>query len=84
MRHMLKEKQRREQLKEAVEVAEDVQIEQRQVGDAESPEEGKKSESRPHTVSRERIERLKRAFRPTWLHEMINGPDKTTNSKKDK
>jgi hypothetical protein len=65
-------------------VAEDVQIVQKQVEDAKSQEEGKKSESRPHTVSRERIERLKKAFRPTWLHEMINGPDKSSNSKKDK
>lgn len=65
-------------------MAEDVQVEQKQVEGAMRPEEDKKSESRPHTVSRERIERLKRAFKPTWLHEMINGSDKGSNSKKDK
>ena len=56
-------------------MAEDVQVEQKQVEGAMRPEEDKKSESRPHTVSRERIERL---------HEMINGSDKGSNSKKDK
>ncbi len=65
-------------------MAEEVQLEQERVEDEKSPEENKKNESRPLNVSRERIERLKRAFRPTWLHDMINGPDKSSNSKKDK
>lgn len=34
-------------------------------------------------VTRERIERLKKAFRPNWLLDAINEPDKK-HSKKDK
>lgn len=65
-------------------MAEEVQLERQEAEDKKSPERDKKEESRSHAVSRERIERLKRAFRPTWLHEMISGPDKGSNSKKDK
>ena len=31
---------------------------------------------------RERIERLKKAFRPTWLFEQINGPEKNSTKKR--
>jgi hypothetical protein len=65
-------------------VTQQVQLEKKEAEDTKNPEQNGKDQSRSHSVSRERIERLKRAFRPTWLHEMINGPDKTSNSKKDK
>jgi hypothetical protein len=48
---------------------------------AEPEAENDKADFKPNEVSRERIERMKRAFRPTWLHEQINslgkasGPD---------
>jgi len=42
-----------------------------------------KRKSNP-AVTRERIERLKKAFRPNWLLDSINAPDKGPSSKKDK
>jgi hypothetical protein len=44
-----------------------------------------KEEDRPEVrgtdISPERIERMKRAFRPTWLHEQINSNGKSTGKK---
>jgi len=33
-------------------------------------------------VNKERIEKLKKAFRPTWLLDQLNGPEKTASRKK--
>lgn len=34
------------------------------------------------TVTKERIERLKKAFKPSWLIDMINSPDKNLSKNK--
>lgn len=65
-------------------MSEEVQLEQHKAEDRKIVERDRKNESRPKAVSRERIERLKRAFRSAWLLEMASGPDKGSNSKKDK
>jgi hypothetical protein len=47
------------------------------------------AEERPEVktpeISHERIERMKRAFKPTWLHDQINSVGKSpgSNGKKD-
>ena len=40
-----------------------------------------KPEGRPTEVPPERIERMKRAFRPTWLYDQINSAAKGPNKK---
>lgn len=39
-----------------------------------------KPEPKTPEVSPERIERMKRAFKPTWLHEQINSESKSPGS----
>jgi len=41
-----------------------------------------KPEERTADVSPERIERMKKAFRPTWIQEQINSTSKTPSTKK--
>jgi hypothetical protein len=43
--------------------------------------ENDKPEERGREVSPERIQRMKRAFRPTWLYEQINSPAKNSGKK---
>jgi hypothetical protein len=40
-----------------------------------------KPEEKPREVSPERIQRMKRAFRPTWLYEQINSAPKNSGKK---
>lgn len=42
-----------------------------------------KTEDKAAEISPERIERMKKAFRPTWLQEQINSVSKGSNGKKD-
>jgi hypothetical protein len=42
-----------------------------------------KPQERTPDISPERIERMKRAFRPTWLQDQINSNGKTPPTKKD-
>ena len=59
-----------------------VQVEREPIRALPKPDE--KSEVKTPEISPERIERMKRAFKPTWLHEQINAGEKTSggNGKK--
>jgi hypothetical protein len=46
-----------------------------------SQKEDDKPEVRTPDISPERIERMKKAFRPTWLYEQINSNGKAPNKK---
>ena len=48
-----------------------------------SAKEETKTEEKTPEISPERIERMKRAFRPTWLQDQINGVNKGSNGKKE-
>jgi len=63
-------------LKEAIKVPDQVLIEnndQQEVPGAEAEKEPPKKNA---AVTKERIERLKKAFKPSWLFDMINSIDK--------
>lgn len=62
-------------------MTEEVQLKQKEIDDKTVSERDDKSPSRSPTVNKERIERLKKAFRPSWLHEMINAPDNGSSGK---
>ncbi len=68
--------------KEATELVEKTQEVVEEVKETVSPKDGDRPETKAVEISPERIERMKKAFRPTWLHEQINSTGKTP-SKKD-
>ena len=48
-----------------------------------SPKTDVRPEVKPNEVPPERIERMKKAFRPTWLQEQINSAGKSSDGKKE-
>jgi hypothetical protein len=74
-------------LKEALPLAEKVQIEKETIIIEEKeemipPKTEEKPEEKSNEVPQERIERMKRAFRPTWIQDQINSNGKSSNGKK--
>ena len=73
-------------LKEALPLAEKVQIEKESIIEEKEemipPKTDEKPEEKPIEVPQERIERMKRAFRPTWIQDQINSNGKSSNGKK--
>ena len=66
-------------------MAEKIQIEKERIEEKEvmiPPKTEEKPEERPNDVPQERIERMKRAFRPTWLQDQINSNGKSSDGKK--
>ncbi len=69
-------------MKEAVEVANQVQLEQKETEYSSGSAEDVEQQEKTREVSKERIERMKRAFRPSWLQDIIDTPDKGNRKKK--
>ena len=69
-------------LKEAVEVADQVQLEHKETEDSSGSAEDVGRQEKTREVSKERIERMKKAFRPSWLHDIIDTPEKGNRKKK--
>jgi hypothetical protein len=69
-------------IKEATRLVERTQEVEKESKELVSQKEDDKPEAKTPDVSPERIERMKRAFRPTWLYEQINSNGKN-HSKKD-
>ena len=66
---------------EATKLVEKTQEIVEEVKEAVSSKDSDRPETKAIEISPERIERMKRAFRPTWLHDQINSTGKTSNKK---
>ncbi len=66
-------------------MAEKIEIESKEKETEEmvSPRTDVKPVEKPNEIAPERIERMKKAFRPTWLQEQINSASKSSNGKKE-
>jgi hypothetical protein len=69
-------------LKEAVKVTDQVQLEQKETEDLRNGGQAVERHEKTKEVSRERIERLKKAFRPSWLQDIIDAPENGNGKKK--
>lgn len=69
-------------MKEAVEVANKVQLKQKKTEYSSGSAEDVEQQEKTREVSKERIERMKKAFRPSWLQDIIDTPDKGNRKKK--
>jgi hypothetical protein len=58
--------------KEATRLVERTQEVEKESAEMSSQKETSRPDERTADISPERIERMKKAFRPTWLHEQIN------------
>ena len=67
---------------EATKLVEKTQEIVEEVKEAVSSKDSDRPEPKAIEISPERIERMKKAFRPTWLHDQINSTGKNS-SKKD-
>lgn len=59
-----------------------IQLEQNETQDSSGSAEEIKRQEKVREVSKERIERLKKAFRPSWLQDIIDNPEKGNHKKK--
>jgi hypothetical protein len=71
-------------LEEAVKVPDQALIKRDGKKEAAVPETENGKQGKNPKVTKERIERLKRDFRPSWMIETINSPGKNSSDKKDK
>ena len=63
-------------------MANQVQLEQKETEYSSGSAEDVEQQEKTREVSKERIERMKRAFRPSWLQDIIDTPDKGNRKKK--
>lgn len=59
-----------------------IQLEQKGMQYSSSGGEAVERQEKTKEVSKERIERLKKAFRPSWLQDIINTPENGNGKKK--
>lgn len=59
-----------------------VQLEQKEIEGSSGSTRDVKRQEKVGQVSKERIERLKKAFRPSWLQDIINAPENENGKKK--
>jgi hypothetical protein len=68
-------------------LAEDIEIEkdkiEKEVEKMVPQKTEEKSDEKPIDIPVERIQRMKKAFRPTWLQDQINSTGKGSNGKKE-
>ncbi len=73
----------RSELKEAVKLADQVQIDKKGEKNGESLQKMQpKPEEKAGEIDQHRLERMKKAFKPTWLYDQIEGNGKEQNGKK--
>ena len=59
-----------------------VQLEKKEMQGLSNGDEAVGRQDKTKEVSKERIERLKKAFRPSWLQDIINAPENGNGKKK--
>jgi hypothetical protein len=68
-------------IKEATKLVERIQEVEQESKGIDSSKEVSRPDERSADISPERIERMKKAFRPTWLHDQINSNGKGPGKK---